>query len=95
MDQEETSPYIYSENNGRTQNNERSKPDEKTGQNFWMENINVIIIIIVLILVFIYYSTSSSTFLNPGYRDDPEMDDSYLDTQIEFLNKMQARNLSL
>ena len=85
IDKNEVSSYIVS--------NEYRGNDKPTY--FTQENVFIIICVILLIFVLVYYlSDSSSSFLNPGYRSDPQMDDSYLESQIEFLNKIQDRNLS-
>lgn len=84
-DKNEISPYMVS--------NEPINNNKPAGFN--AENIFIIICIILLIFTIIYYfSDSVSGFLNPGYRSDRQMDDSYLESQIKFLNKMQDRNLS-
>lgn len=84
-DKAEISPYLVS-----SESNDGNKPNY-----FTTELIFVSIFIIISIIVIIYYfSSSSSSFLNPGYRSDKQMDDSYLEDQIEFLNKMQERNMS-
>jgi hypothetical protein len=84
-DKTEVSPYLVS-----SEPNDNAKPPY-----FTTEMIFIIICVILLIFALMYYlSDSSSSFLNPGYRSDPQMDDSYLESQIEFLNDMQDRNLA-
>jgi len=84
-DEPEVSPYLVSD----------EANDSNKMPNFSTEMIIIGIIVIILVIILIYYiSDSSSSFINPGYRSDQKMDDSYLEDQIEFLNKMQDRNLS-
>ena len=83
-DKNEISPYLVS-----SENNDSNKMPY-----FTTEVIFIIICVILLIALIYYFSDSSSNFLNPGYRSDKQIDDSYLEDQIEFLNKMQDRNLS-
>jgi hypothetical protein len=80
----EISPYLVS-----SENNDSNKMSY-----FTTEIIIIVIVVVILIIIIYYMSDSSSNFLNPGYRSDKQIDDSYLEDQIEFLNKMQDRNLS-
>jgi len=81
-DKSEVSPYLVSD---------EPKYSNKMPQ-FYM-GIVIVGTIVILFIIYYFYNSSSS-FINPGHRSDPQMDDSYLETQIEFLNKMQDRNLS-
>ena len=83
---EEESPYII----------DTSVPKKDFGY-FGLSNVNIglyILIIIVIMYILYTYVYKSEYFTIIGELSDPAHDTSYLEDQLDVLNKMQEKNLS-
>lgn len=84
----EKSPYIN--NSEETLNN---TPVLSKNEFFSITYIFAFITLCVVILILWYYlGNSKEGFITSIIRSDPQHDISYLEKQIEILNKMQAKN---
>lgn len=105
MESEVQSPYIRSSNDTLYDQGSSYRQSQDQSRNTqglsslrndtepYNYSMIVVLVIIIIIVILCYYYNSSEGFVVSGIRTDPASD-SYLDKQIDTLNKMQKHNLS-
>lgn len=89
----EYSPYINSNSEHVIYRNETEQPKSKGYSKQTYMYIGIAIVL-VLLVVWYFYKKNIEGFLSSGIRSDPQHDDTYLEKQIDKLNKMQNKNLN-
>jgi hypothetical protein len=98
---EEESPYVMNYN--ATNDVQQTNPQTDGGKIALEENLVLkyivygVLIFVIIMVLFNAYSTfcenRESGFLSSGVRDDPEVDDDYVEKQVKILKRLQKNNL--